>query len=72
MCVLKDAEVDVLQLPLGKFNEWINLGGKELQIYSKVRGVCLKPLSDAAPRKEYVGWLESRRRVQQYTNKGVA
>jgi len=50
----------------------INLWGRELQIYPKVRGVCPKPLSDAAPRKEYVGWLESRRCVQHYTNKGVA
>ena len=37
----------------------------------EVRGVCPKPLTDAAPHKEYVGWLESLRLVQHYTNKGV-
>ena len=38
--------------------------GWELPIYPEVRGVCPKPLTNAALRKEYVGWLESLRRVQ--------
>ena len=58
----ENAEVNVLWLSLGKFwiiveNEWIKLGGRELQIYSRVRRVCPKPLSDAAPCEEYVGWV---------------
>ena len=36
----------------------ISFRGWELLIYSEVRGVCPKPLTDAAPLKEYVGWLE--------------
>ena len=49
----------------------ISLGDENSQ-YTQVRGVCPKPLTDAAPRKEYVGWLEFLRLVQHYTNKGVA
>ena len=49
----------------------ISLGDGNSQYTRRYGGVCPKPLTNAAPHKEYVGWLESLGLVQHYT-KGVA
>ena len=50
----------------------IGLGVGNSQYTCRYEEYVKNPLTDVAPRKEYVGWLESPRLVQQYTNKGVA
>ena len=50
----------------------ISLGDGNSQYTWTYEEYVQKPLTDVAPRKVYVGWLESLRLVQHYTSKGVA
>ena len=44
------------------YDELITWGEGDSRYTQRVQGVCPKPLTDTATRKEYVGWLESLRR----------
>ena len=75
--IVIELQKEMLRVLLVKFYVnvgWVDyLGGKRDSQYTQgIQGVCPKPLTDMATRKEYVGWMESLQQCSTLHRKGVA